>query len=64
MFAEASDLWLSAPVRAPDSPATFSHSLHLEVDDVDASTERARRSGAAVEREPANSIWEDVVPRP
>jgi uncharacterized glyoxalase superfamily protein PhnB len=52
MFAEASDLWPDVPVRAPDSPATFSHTLHLEVDDVDASTERARRGGASVEREP------------
>jgi uncharacterized glyoxalase superfamily protein PhnB len=51
MFAEASDLWPDVPVRAPDSPATFSHTLHLEVDDVDASTERARRNGALVERE-------------
>jgi uncharacterized glyoxalase superfamily protein PhnB len=40
MFAEASDLWPDVP--APDSPATFSQTLHLEVDDVDASTERAR----------------------
>jgi uncharacterized glyoxalase superfamily protein PhnB len=54
MFSEVSDLWPDVPVRAPDSPATFSHSLHLEVDDVDASTERARRSGASVEREPAD----------
>ena len=46
MFAEASDLWPDVPVRAPDSPATFSHTLHLEVDDVDGSTERARRRGA------------------
>ena len=52
MFAEASDLWPDVPVRAPDSPVTFSHTLHLEVDDVDASTERARRNGASVEREP------------
>jgi predicted enzyme related to lactoylglutathione lyase len=44
-------------VRAPDSPATFSHTLHLEVDDVDASTERARRSGASVEREPADQPY-------
>jgi len=51
MFAEASDLWPDVPVRAPESPATFSHTLHLEVDDVDASTERARRNGALVERE-------------
>ena len=57
MFSEASDLWPDVPVRAPDSPATFSHSLHLEVNDVDASTERARRSGAAVEREPADQPY-------
>jgi uncharacterized glyoxalase superfamily protein PhnB len=57
MFGEASDLWPDVPVRAPDSPATFSHTLHLEVDDVDASTERARRSGASVEREPANQPY-------
>jgi uncharacterized glyoxalase superfamily protein PhnB len=53
MFSEASDLWPDVPVRAPDSPATFSHSLHLEVENVDASTDRARRNGASVEREPA-----------
>jgi uncharacterized glyoxalase superfamily protein PhnB len=57
MFSEASDLWPDVPVRAPDSPATFSHSLHLAVDDVDASTERARRSGASVEREPADQPY-------
>jgi uncharacterized glyoxalase superfamily protein PhnB len=57
MFAEASDLWPDVPVRAPDSPATFSHTLHLEVDDVDASTERARRRGASVEREPADQPY-------
>jgi uncharacterized glyoxalase superfamily protein PhnB len=57
MFAEASGLWPDVPVRAPDSPATFSHTLHLEVDDVDASTERARRGGASVEREPADQPY-------
>jgi uncharacterized glyoxalase superfamily protein PhnB len=57
MFAEASDLWPDVPVRAPASPVTFSHSLHLEVDDVDASTERARRSGASVEREPTDQPY-------
>jgi hypothetical protein len=29
MLAEASGLWPDVPVRAPDSPATFSHTLHL-----------------------------------
>jgi uncharacterized glyoxalase superfamily protein PhnB len=57
MFSEPSDLWPDVPVRAPDSPATFSHSLHLEVDDVDGATERARRSGASVEREPADQPY-------
>jgi uncharacterized glyoxalase superfamily protein PhnB len=57
MFSEASDLWPDVPVRAPDSPATFSHSLHLEVDDVDATTEQARRAGAAVERQPADQPY-------
>jgi uncharacterized glyoxalase superfamily protein PhnB len=57
MFAEASDLWPDVPVRAPESSATFSHTLHLQVDDVDASTERARRSGAFVEREPVDQPY-------
>lgn len=57
MLAEASDLWPDVPVRAPDSPATFSHTLHLRVDDVDAATERARGHGAAVEREPTDQPY-------
>jgi uncharacterized glyoxalase superfamily protein PhnB len=57
MFAEHSDLWPDVPVRAPDHPATFSHTLHLEVDDVDGTTERARRSGAAVERPPTDQPY-------
>ena len=57
MFAEASDLWPDVPVRAPDSPTAFSHTLHLEVDDVDGTTERAQRSGASVEREPTDQPY-------
>jgi len=57
MLSEASDLWPDVPVRAPDSPATFSHTLHLRVDDVDGTAERARRNGAAVEREPADQFY-------
>jgi uncharacterized glyoxalase superfamily protein PhnB len=57
MFSEASSLWPNVPVRAPDSPSTFSHTLHLEVADVDGTTERARRNGAAVEREPADQPY-------
>ncbi len=57
MLAEPSDLWPDVPVRAPDHPATFSHTLHLEVDNVDAVTERATRNGAAVERPPADEFY-------
>jgi len=57
MFAEQSDLWPDVPVRAPDSPTTFSHTLHLEVTDVDGTTERARRNGAAVERPPTDQPY-------
>jgi uncharacterized glyoxalase superfamily protein PhnB len=57
MLAEASGLWPDVPVRAPESPATFSHSLHLEVDDVDGTTERARHDGASVEREPGDQPY-------
>ncbi|MBV9795063.1 MAG: VOC family protein [Actinobacteria bacterium] len=62
MFSEPSDLWPDVPVRAPaaptpEAPATFSSSLHLEVDDVDATTARARGNGATVEREPADQPY-------
>jgi uncharacterized glyoxalase superfamily protein PhnB len=57
MLAEASGLWPDVPVGAPDSPATFSHSLHLEVDDVDGTTERARENGATVERAPSDQFY-------
>ncbi len=57
MFAEHSDLWPDVPVRAPDSPTTFSHTLHLQVTDVDGTTERARRNGAAVERPPTDQPY-------
>jgi uncharacterized glyoxalase superfamily protein PhnB len=57
MISEVSDLWPDIPVRAPESPATFSHTLHLQVDDVDATTDRARRAGASVEREPTDQPY-------
>src|SRR5258706_12384053 len=57
MFAEASDLWPDVPVRAPDSPPTASPTLHLQVEDVDASTHRARRTGPSVERDPAHQPY-------
>jgi uncharacterized glyoxalase superfamily protein PhnB len=57
MFSETSDLYPDVPVRAPDSPTTFSHSLHLEVPDVDATTALARRHGATVERPAADQPY-------
>lgn len=56
MLAESSELYPTVPVRPPDSPM-HSHTLHLDVDDVDAITERARRRGAAVEREPVDNPY-------
>ncbi|HEY7592537.1 MAG TPA: VOC family protein [Actinophytocola sp.] len=57
MFSERSELWPDVPVRAPDSPTEFSHTLHLQVADVDATTELARARGATVEREPADQPY-------
>jgi uncharacterized glyoxalase superfamily protein PhnB len=57
MFAEASDLYPETPVRAPDAPATFSHTLHLQVPDVDQTFERAQSGGARVERAPATEPY-------
>ena len=44
------------PVQPP-SGGTFSHTLHLQVDDVDATVGRAREQGAAVEREPVDEPY-------
>jgi len=57
MLSEPSDLWPDIPVTAPDNPTTFTHTLHLQVDDVDGTTERARANGAAVEREPTEQPY-------
>jgi uncharacterized glyoxalase superfamily protein PhnB len=57
MFAETSDLYPDVPVAAPDSPTTFSHSLHLDVPDVDETVALARRRGATVEREPTDQPY-------
>jgi uncharacterized glyoxalase superfamily protein PhnB len=57
MLSEPSNLWPDVPVRAPQAPTTFTHTLHLQVDDVDGTTERARRSGASVEREPTDQPY-------
>lgn len=57
MFAESSDLYPDVPVRAPDSPTTFSHSLHLQVPDVDQTVVLAQRRGATVERQPSTEPY-------
>ena len=57
MFAEHSDLYPDVPVRAPDAPTTFSHSLHLQVPNVDETVASARRRGARVERAPRDEPY-------
>jgi uncharacterized glyoxalase superfamily protein PhnB len=58
MFAEASQLWPDVPVAPPADPATtHSHSLHLEVSDVDSTTRKAAARGASVEREPQDNPY-------
>jgi uncharacterized glyoxalase superfamily protein PhnB len=54
MFAEPSDLYPDVPVSPPDEPTTFSHSLRLEVPNVDETVVLARRRGAVVQREPSD----------
>ncbi|HEX6355049.1 VOC family protein [Actinophytocola sp.] len=57
MFAESSDLYPEVPVLAPDSPTTFSHTLHLQVQDVDETVVLARRRGAMIERDPTDEPY-------
>lgn len=57
MFAEPSDLYPDTPVSPPQSPTTFSHTLHLEVHDVDETCALARQRGAHVERPPATEPY-------
>lgn len=56
MLSEPSDLWPDVPVEPPRA-GRHSHTLHLEVDDVDAVVERARHAGAVVEREPVDQPY-------
>ena len=58
MFSEASDLWPDVPVAPPaETPSTHSHTLHLQVDDVDEITRRAEAGGASVERQPTDNPY-------
>ncbi len=58
MLSEGSD---QVPVRPPEGGGPFSHTLHVQVDDVDAVLERARHGGAAVEREPVDQPYGRVA---
>jgi uncharacterized glyoxalase superfamily protein PhnB len=55
----------AVPVQPPpDTPSgerTFSHTLHVQVDDVDATLARARKLGAEVEREPQDNPYGRVA---
>ena len=59
MFAEVSELWPDVPVAPPalHSHTKHSHTLHLQVSDVDGTTRRAAEHGATVEREPADQPY-------
>jgi uncharacterized glyoxalase superfamily protein PhnB len=58
MFAEASELYPDVPVAPPaETPSTHSHTLHLQVSDVDGTTRRAAARGATVEREPRDEPY-------
>lgn len=56
MFSEASDLYPEVPVAAPTG-STHSHTLHLQVGDVDEVTRRAAARGATVERPPVDQPY-------
>jgi len=62
MLSEDSD---QVPVRSPRTDPgpdrTFSHSLHVQVDDVDRTVDEARRRGAEVEREPGDQPYGRVA---
>jgi uncharacterized glyoxalase superfamily protein PhnB len=58
MLAEGSDV---VPVQPPDQPKTHSHSIHVQVDDVDATIRRARAGGAQIEREPVDEPYGRVA---
>lgn len=57
MLAEGS---AGVPVQPP-SPGAHSHTLHVQVDDVDNTVDQARRDGADVEREPTDEPYGRVA---
>jgi uncharacterized glyoxalase superfamily protein PhnB len=56
-----SDPWLEGGVDAPEPGRTHSHSLHLQVDDVDGTVRRAAAEGAVIERQPENQPYGRVA---
>jgi uncharacterized glyoxalase superfamily protein PhnB len=58
MFSEPSELWPDVPIAAPaEPPARHSHTLHLEVAEVDELTRRAVAHGATMERPPTDQPY-------
>ena len=55
-----SDPFPDIGVEAP-TPTSFSHSLHLQVTDVDATVRRAEEAGASIEREPVDEPYGRVA---
>lgn len=58
MLAEGSD---EVPVQPPQAGIPHSHSLHVQVPDVDGTVARARQEGADVEREPVDQPYGRVA---
>ncbi len=56
-----SDPWLEGGVDAPEPGRTHSHSLHLQVDDVDGTVRRAAAEGAVIERQPEDQPYGRVA---
>ena len=56
-----SDPWLDGGVGAPEPGRTHSHSLHLQVDDVDGTVRRAADEGAVIERQPEDQPYGRVA---
>jgi uncharacterized glyoxalase superfamily protein PhnB len=58
MLAEGGE---EVPVRPPESGAAFSHTIHAQIEDVDATVRHARQLGASVEREPVDEPYGRVA---